>query len=105
MGAATSLLWPLPMAADAGDPRAFDRAQLVVVVAAGGGMTLAIAVFVVAGTIAFAIGRRRREISLTLASAREQASAPSSVTLLQRTTSGCPRWRAAGSRIASEKRA
>jgi putative ABC transport system permease protein len=50
--------------ADAGDPRAFDRVELVAVVAAGGGMTLAIAVFVVAGTIAFAIGRRRREIAL-----------------------------------------
>jgi putative ABC transport system permease protein len=50
--------------ADAGDPRAFDRVQLVGVLAAGGGMTLAIAVFVVAGTIAFAVDRRRREIAL-----------------------------------------
>jgi putative ABC transport system permease protein len=51
-------------AADAGDPRAFDRVQLVAVLAAGGGMTLAIAIFVVAGTIAFAAERRRREIAL-----------------------------------------
>jgi putative ABC transport system permease protein len=51
-------------AADAGDPRAFDRVQLVAVLAAGGGITLAIAVFVVAGTIAFAVDRRRREIAL-----------------------------------------
>ena len=50
--------------ADAGDPRAFDRVQLVAVVAAGGGITLAIVVFVVAGTIAFAVGRRRRDIAL-----------------------------------------
>jgi putative ABC transport system permease protein len=50
--------------ADAGDPRAFDRVQLVAVVASGGGITLAIAVFVVAGTIAFAVGRRRREVAL-----------------------------------------
>lgn len=50
--------------ADAGDPRAFDRVELVAVVAAGGGITLAIVVFVVAGTIAFAVGRRRREIAL-----------------------------------------
>jgi putative ABC transport system permease protein len=50
--------------ADAGDPRAFDRVQLVAVLASGGGITLAIAVFVVAGTIAFAIQRRRREIAL-----------------------------------------
>jgi putative ABC transport system permease protein len=51
-------------AADAGDPRAFDRVQLVAVLAAGGGMTLAIATFVLAGTIAFAVERRRREIAL-----------------------------------------
>jgi putative ABC transport system permease protein len=50
--------------ADAGDPRAFDRVELVAVLAAGGGITLAIAVFVVAGTIAFAVDRRRREIAL-----------------------------------------
>jgi putative ABC transport system permease protein len=51
-------------AADAGDPRAFDRVQLVAVLASGGGITLAITVFVVAGTIAFAVQRRRREIAL-----------------------------------------
>jgi putative ABC transport system permease protein len=50
--------------ADAGDPRAFDRVELVAVLAAGGGITLAIAVFVVAGTIAFTVDRRRREIAL-----------------------------------------
>jgi putative ABC transport system permease protein len=50
--------------ADAGDPRAFDRVELVAVVASGGGITLAIAVFVVAGTIAFAVEGRRREIAL-----------------------------------------
>jgi putative ABC transport system permease protein len=50
--------------ADAGDPRAFDRVRLVAVLAAGGGITLAIAVFVVAGTIVFAVDRRRREIAL-----------------------------------------
>ena len=53
--------------ADAGDPRAFDRVQLVAVLAAGGGITLAIAIFVVAGTIAFALERRRREIALVRA--------------------------------------
>ena len=50
--------------ADAGDPRAFERVTLVAVVASGGGLTTAIAVFVVAGTIAFVVGRRRREIAL-----------------------------------------
>ncbi len=51
-------------AADAGDPRAFDRVQLVAVVASGGGLTVLITVFVVAGTIAFAVARRRRELAL-----------------------------------------
>jgi putative ABC transport system permease protein len=51
-------------AADAGDPRAFDRVQLVAVVASGGGLTVAISVFVVAGTIMFAVQRRRRELAL-----------------------------------------
>jgi putative ABC transport system permease protein len=50
--------------ADAGDPRAFDRVELVAVLAAGGGITLAITIFVVAGTIAFAVERRRRELAL-----------------------------------------
>jgi putative ABC transport system permease protein len=50
--------------ADAGDPGAFDRVQLVAVIAAGGGMTVAIAVFVAAGMIAFAAEGRRREIAL-----------------------------------------
>ena len=51
-------------AADAGDPAAFDRIALVAVLASGGGITLAIAIFVVAGTIAFAIAGRRREIAV-----------------------------------------
>jgi putative ABC transport system permease protein len=50
--------------ADAGDPRAFERVTLVAVVASGGGLTTAISVFVIAGTIAFVVGRRRREIAL-----------------------------------------
>lgn len=50
--------------ADAGDPRAFDRIELVALLGSSGGITLAIVVFVVAGTIAFAVGRRRREIAL-----------------------------------------
>ena len=51
-------------AADVGDPRAFDRAQLVALVASGGSLTVALSVFVVAGTIMFAVERRRREIAL-----------------------------------------
>jgi putative ABC transport system permease protein len=51
-------------AADAGDPSAFDRAQLAAVLAAGGGITLAIALFVVAGTIAFAVQGRRRQVAV-----------------------------------------
>lgn len=51
-------------AADAGDPRAFDRPQLVALVASGGALTVALSVFVVAGTIMFAVERRRREIAL-----------------------------------------
>ena len=54
-------------AADAGDPRAFDRTQLVALLAASGGMTLAIAMFVLAGTIAFAVEGRRRQIALVRA--------------------------------------
>ena len=51
-------------AADAGDPRAFDRIELVAVVASSGGITLGIAIFVLAGTVAFAIQGRRRELAL-----------------------------------------
>ncbi|HEY4277963.1 MAG TPA: FtsX-like permease family protein [Conexibacter sp.] len=51
-------------AADAGDPRAFDRVELVAVIASGGGITLAIAIFVLAGTIGFAVERRRKEVAL-----------------------------------------
>jgi putative ABC transport system permease protein len=50
--------------ADAGNPAAFERVELVAVVASSGGITTAVAVFVVAGAIAFAVGRRRREIAL-----------------------------------------
>ena len=50
--------------ADAGNPAAFERIELVAVLASGGGITTAVAVFVVAGAIAFAVGRRRREIAL-----------------------------------------
>jgi putative ABC transport system permease protein len=51
-------------AGDAGDSRAFDRVQLVSVVASGGGLTVAITIFIVAGTIGFAVDQRRREIAL-----------------------------------------
>jgi len=51
-------------AADVGDTRAGSRVELVAVLASGGGIMLAIAVFVVAGTVAFAAQGRRREIAL-----------------------------------------
>jgi len=51
-------------AADPADPRAYEREALVAVVASSGGMTAAIAVFVVAGTLAFVVERRRRELAL-----------------------------------------
>ena len=51
-------------AADAGDPGAYNRVQLVAVIAASGGITLAITIFVLGGTVAFAAERRRREIAL-----------------------------------------
>ena len=51
-------------AADPGDPRAYEREALVAFVASSGGMTIAIAVFVVAGTLAFVVERRRRELAL-----------------------------------------
>lgn len=51
-------------AADAGDPSAYNRVQLVAVIASSGGITLAISVFVLGGTVAFAAERRRREIAL-----------------------------------------
>jgi putative ABC transport system permease protein len=51
-------------AADAGDPGAYNRIQLVAVIASSGGITLAITVFVLGGTVAFAAERRRREIAL-----------------------------------------
>jgi putative ABC transport system permease protein len=51
-------------AADAGDTRALGRVELVAVLASGGGIMLGIAVFIVAGTVAFAVEGRRREIAL-----------------------------------------
>jgi putative ABC transport system permease protein len=54
-------------AADAGDPTAYDRIQLVAVIASGGGITLAIAIFVLGGTVAYTAERRRREIALVRA--------------------------------------
>ena len=51
-------------AADVGDTSALNRAELVALLASGGGIMLAIAVFVVAGTVAFAVEGRRREIAL-----------------------------------------
>jgi putative ABC transport system permease protein len=51
-------------AADVGDTRALNRDELVAVLASGGGTMLGIAVFVVAGMVAFAVEGRRREIAL-----------------------------------------
>jgi putative ABC transport system permease protein len=51
-------------AADAGDPRALNRIELVALLASSGGIMLAIAVFVVAGTVTFAVEGRRRQIAL-----------------------------------------
>ena len=51
-------------AADAGSPRALAQEELFAVIGAGGGMTLFVAIFVVAGTITFVTDRRRREIAL-----------------------------------------
>jgi putative ABC transport system permease protein len=53
--------------ADAGDPAAEDRTEMVAFFASGGGMTLGIAIFILAGTIAFAVGTRRRAIALSRA--------------------------------------
>lgn len=51
-------------AADVGDTRALNRVELVAVLASGGGTMLGIAVFLVAGTVTFAVEGRRREIAL-----------------------------------------
>ena len=51
-------------AADAGDRSAYDRIQLVAVIASGGGITLAVAIFVLGGTVAYSAERRRRQIAL-----------------------------------------
>ncbi|RKQ92734.1 putative ABC transport system permease protein [Solirubrobacter pauli] len=50
--------------ADVGSPRALAQEELFAVIGAGGGMTLLVAIFVVAGTITFVTDRRRREIAL-----------------------------------------
>src|SRR3954471_6441855 len=47
--------------ADAGDPTAADRAGLIAIFGALGGIAGAVALFVVAGTFALAIAQRRRE--------------------------------------------
>lgn len=51
-------------AADPGDPDGFERTRLVAVVASAGGINLAVAAFVLAGIVAFAITGRRRELVL-----------------------------------------
>src|SRR3954449_6834863 len=50
--------------ADAGDPTAADRAGLIAIFGALGGIAGAVALFVVAGTFALAIGQRRRETAV-----------------------------------------
>ena len=50
--------------ADAGDPRAADRASLVAIFATMGGIAGAVALFVVAGTFTLAITQRRREVAV-----------------------------------------
>ena len=50
--------------ADAGDPTAADRAGLIAVFGALGGIAGAVALFVVAGTFALAIAQRRRETAV-----------------------------------------
>jgi putative ABC transport system permease protein len=62
-GGATVLDHRHAAAADVGDPSAYDRIALVAVLASGAGLTLGIAILIVAGTIAFAVQGRRREIA------------------------------------------
>src|SRR3954465_9415923 len=50
--------------ADAGDPTASDRAGLIAIFGALGGIAGAVALFVVAGTFALAIAQRRRETAV-----------------------------------------
>ena len=50
--------------ADAGDPRAADRAALVAIFGTMGGIAGAVALFVVAGTFTLAITQRRREVAV-----------------------------------------
>ena len=50
--------------ADAGDPRAADRATLVAIFGTMGGIAGAVALFVVAGTFTLAITQRRREVAV-----------------------------------------
>ena len=49
---------------DAAHPRTEQRFVLVAAMGSGGGLTIAIAIFVVASTLGFAIAQRRREIAL-----------------------------------------
>src|SRR3954454_23271271 len=51
-------------AADAGDPTAADRAGLIAIFGALGGIAGAVALFVVAGTFGLAIAQRRRETAV-----------------------------------------
>jgi putative ABC transport system permease protein len=50
--------------ADAAHPRSEQRVELIAAMGSGGGITIMIAVFVVASTLGFAIAQRRREIAL-----------------------------------------
>ncbi len=50
--------------ADAGDPTAADRAGLIAIFGALGGIAGAVALFVVAGTFALAVAQRRRETAV-----------------------------------------
>ena len=50
--------------ADAGDPTRSDRAGLIAIFGALGGIAGAVALFVVAGTLALAIAQRRRETAV-----------------------------------------
>ena len=51
-------------AADAGDPQAAQRADLISLLATTGAFAAVVAIFVVAGTFAFTVTQRRRELAL-----------------------------------------
>jgi len=51
-------------AADAGDPVAAQRADLIALLATTGAFAAIVAIFVVAGTFAFTVAQRRRELAL-----------------------------------------